>query len=452
MDEFDFETLAIHAGENPDPTTGALRMPLHMATTFKLPKFGIKLFDALMMGSANPPFAYTRWGNPTLRALEERLSALEGAEAAVVTASGMAAVSALVLTFLSSGDHLIASEVCYAGSVELFGLHLPRFGIEVSLVNTSDLEQVRAALRPNTKMIYAETPANPILRIADIAALAKIAHEAGALLAVDSTWASPVLQKPIVLGADFVVHSLTKYLNGHGDALGGAVLGSRENVQRIRKEMLVHLGGVLSPFNAWLITRGLITLPMRMQQTLPERAESRPIFGKSPEGEKSFLSRVGKPSTSRTGLKANVRFWRHVDLPTQRRAGRGHHTGRKDPPVLLCHLVGTRPQPAVLLPDRYVYRRYALLHGRAKAPHPRVDRRGPRPRQYRAGKLGRFDPRFGPGAAGAHLQGVGWAVGLSGDERDCKVSEPIETFSENHSSLSGGAIFPLHRTQGRCAP
>jgi cystathionine beta-lyase/cystathionine gamma-synthase len=264
--EFDFETLAVHAGESADPTTGALRLPLHMATTFKLPKFGIKLFDALMMDSARPPFAYTRWGNPTLRALEDRLSALEGAEAAVVTASGMAAVSAVVFTFLSSGDHLIASEVCYAGSVELFGLHLPRFGIEVSLVDTSDLETVRSALRPNTKMIFAETPANPILRIADIPALAEIAHSAGALLAVDSTWAGPCLQKPIALGADFVIHSLTKYLNGHGDALGGAVLGSEKNVQRVRKDMLVHLGGALSPFNAWLIARGLVTLPLRMQQ------------------------------------------------------------------------------------------------------------------------------------------------------------------------------------------
>jgi len=266
MDEFDFETLAVHAGESADPDSGALRLPLHMATTFKLPKFGIKLFDALMMNSSRPPFAYTRWGNPTLRALEDRLSALEGAEAAVVTASGMAAVSALVFTLLSSGDHLIASEVCYAGSVELFGLHLPRFGIEVSLVDTSDLEQVRAALRPNTKLIYAETPANPILRIADISALAGIAHEAGAWLAVDSTWASPVLQKPIALGADFVIHSLTKYMNGHGDALGGVVLGSEKNVQRIRKEMLVHLGGALSPFNAWLIVRGLVTLPVRMKR------------------------------------------------------------------------------------------------------------------------------------------------------------------------------------------
>ncbi len=177
-DEYDFETLAVHAGEEPDPVTGALRSPLVMSTTFKLPKFGSKLFEALMMDSARPPFVYTRWGNPTLRALEERLSALEGAESTLVTASGMAAVSALAFTFLSSGDHLVASESCYAGSVELFGLHLPRFGIEVSLVDTTDLEQVRSALRPNTRMIYAETPANPILRISDIAALAAISREA----------------------------------------------------------------------------------------------------------------------------------------------------------------------------------------------------------------------------------------------------------------------------------
>ncbi|MGC9396513.1 MAG: trans-sulfuration enzyme family protein [Anaerolineae bacterium] len=288
MDEFDLETLAIHAGEDADPATGALRLPLHMATTFKLPRFGVKLFDALMMDSARPPFAYTRWGNPTLRALEERLSALDGAEAAVVTASGMAAVSALIFTLLSSGDHLIASEVCYAGSVELFGLHLPRFGIEVSLVDTSDLDQVRAALRPNTKLIYVETPANPILRIADIAALAGIAHEAGIPLAVDSTWAGPSLQKPLALGADFVLHSLTKYLNGHGDALGGAVLGSEKAIQRIRKEMLVHLGGALSPFNAWLIARGLITLPQRMQQHCENALQIAQFLESHPKVERVF--------------------------------------------------------------------------------------------------------------------------------------------------------------------
>jgi methionine-gamma-lyase len=274
MDPYDFDTLAVHAGEEADPETGALRLPLHMATTFKLPGFGAKLFDALMMESARPPHAYTRWSNPTLRALEDRLVALETAGlserhepfAAVVTATGMAAVSALVFTFLSSGDHIIASEVCYAGSVELFGLHLPRLGIQVSLVDTSDVEQVQAALQPNTRLVFVETPANPILRIADIAALARLAHDAGALLAVDSTWAGPALQRPLALGADYVIHSLTKYLNGHGDALGGVVIGPQSGVQRIRKEMLVHLGGAMSPFNAWLILRGLVTLPLRMQR------------------------------------------------------------------------------------------------------------------------------------------------------------------------------------------
>ena len=275
MDEFDFSTLAVHAGEEPDPESGAMRLPIDMATTFKLPPFGPGLMDAVLMDSLQPPHAYTRWSNPTLRALEERLVALETASlpaakrkktAALVTASGMAAVSALLLTLLGKGDHVVASEVCYAGSVELLGQHLPRFGIEVSLVDTADLEQVQAAMRPNTRLVYAETPANPILRISDIAALAELAHAAGVPLAVDSTWASPALQQPLALGADYVIHSLTKYINGHGDALGGVVIGPQKEIQRIRKEMLVHLGGALSPFNAWLILRGAVTLPLRMRQ------------------------------------------------------------------------------------------------------------------------------------------------------------------------------------------
>jgi cystathionine beta-lyase/cystathionine gamma-synthase len=274
FDDLDFETLAIHAGEKADSETGALRLPLHMTTTYKLPKFGGKLMDALLMETSRAPHVYSRWSNPTLRALEERLVALEAPRGlpdgskvtALVTATGMAAVSALVLTFLSQGDHIVASEVCYAGSAELFGLHLPRFGIEVSLVDTSDPQQVRAALRPNTKLVYVETPANPILRIADITALADIARNAGAKLAVDSTWASPALQTPFALGADFVIHSLTKYMNGHGDALGGVVLGREDEILKIRRDMLVHLGGAMSPFNAWLILRGLVTLPARMKQ------------------------------------------------------------------------------------------------------------------------------------------------------------------------------------------
>jgi cystathionine beta-lyase/cystathionine gamma-synthase len=153
-------------------------------------------------------------------------------------------------------------------------MHLPRFGIEVSLVDTSDLDQVRAALRPNTKMIYAETPANPILRISDIAALAEIAHGAGALLAVDSTWASPVLQKPLALGADFVVHSLTKYLNGHGDALGGAILGSGKERGAHPQGYAGSSGRAAQSFNAWLILRGLVTCPCPHAAALSECPKS----------------------------------------------------------------------------------------------------------------------------------------------------------------------------------
>lgn len=237
-----------------------------MTTTFKLPEFGVKLFDALFMGSPDSPFVYTRWTNPTTRSLEVRLAKLEGAEECAVFASGVGAISALALTLLSAGDHLISSDICYAGALELFGVHLPRFGIEVSLVDSSDPEQVRAAIKDNTKLVYIETPANPVLKLTDIQAVSRITREAGIPLAVDSTFASPVLQKPLELGADYVIHSLTKYINGHGDALGGMIAGSTENVHRIRKEMLVHLGASLSPFNAWLINRGINTLPLRVKQ------------------------------------------------------------------------------------------------------------------------------------------------------------------------------------------
>jgi cystathionine beta-lyase/cystathionine gamma-synthase len=259
-------TRSIHAGLHPEEQHGPLSVPIQMAASYRLPGFGIKLFEALTLETGKAGHVYTRWSNPTLRSLEERLAEMERAESALVFASGMAAISAVFFNFLSQGDHIIASEVCYAGTVELLGRQLPRFGIQVTLVDTSNLDQVKQAMRPNTRMVYAETPANPILRIADIAGLAKIAHQAGALLVVDSTYAGPALQKPLALGADYVVHSLTKYLNGHNDALGGAILGPEKGIHQIRREMLVHLGGALSPFNAWLILRGLETYDLRIHQ------------------------------------------------------------------------------------------------------------------------------------------------------------------------------------------
>lgn len=266
MSEYRFDTQAVHAGQEPDPATGSVTPPIYMTTTFKLPEPGPRLMDALFLRGDQPPHVYTRWSNPSLRTLEEKMAALEGAEAGLAFASGMAAVSSVLFTFLGAGDHVVASGVCYAGTVELLGLHAGRYGIAVSLVDTSDAEAVRRALRPNTRLVYIETPANPILRLTDVAALADIAHQAGVPLVVDSTFATPVLQRPLSLGADFVLHSATKYLGGHGDALGGIVVGAGEGIHKIRQGMLIHLGGAMSPFNAWLINRGLATLSLRMQK------------------------------------------------------------------------------------------------------------------------------------------------------------------------------------------
>ena len=254
-------TRAVHAGERVDPATGASAPNLVMSTTFAVDEpagFSIHGFEG------KSPYLYTRWGNPTVRMLEEKLAALEGAEDCVAFASGMAASSALLLALLKPGDHLIVSDVHYAGTAELIRATLADAGIESSAVDASDLAAVEAAVRPRTRLVWIETPANPIMRLADIAAVAAIAHRHGLLLAVDSTFATPIATRPIELGADFVVHSLTKYIGGHGDALGGAVLGSAERLEPLRQHALVHYGGCISPFNAWLIARGAATLPLRM--------------------------------------------------------------------------------------------------------------------------------------------------------------------------------------------
>ena len=242
-------TKAVHAGEAPDKVTGASSPNIVMSTTFITDADAGFSVEGMEEES---PYLYTRWGNPTVRQLEEKLSALENAEAAVAFASGMGAASALLFHTLKSGDHAIISDVAYAALSEITNEMIPDLGIEITKVNTSDPEAVRKAIRPNTKLIYAETPCNPLLRLTDIEAIAVIAHEAGAKLAVDSTFATPAATKPLELGADYVIHSLTKYLGGHGDALGGAVLGKKEDIIPLRKKTAIRLGGSLSPFNAWL--------------------------------------------------------------------------------------------------------------------------------------------------------------------------------------------------------
>ncbi|MGE3830225.1 MAG: PLP-dependent aspartate aminotransferase family protein [Parvibaculaceae bacterium] len=260
---YGMRTTAIHAGEGVDPVTRASSPNLVMSSTFAPTE--VAGFSARNRTDYEG-FVYARLSNPTVKQLEDKLAALEGAESAQCYASGMAASSALLLGRLSQGDHLVISDTNYVGTAELVRDSLPRFGIAVTPVDTSDPDRVAAAIRPETKMLWIETPANPIMRLSDIAALAKLARDRGIRdVVVDSTFASPISTRPLELGADFVVHSLTKYIGGHGDAMGGAVLGRKADLDALNLEATVHYGGVLSPFNAWLILRGAATLPIRMR-------------------------------------------------------------------------------------------------------------------------------------------------------------------------------------------
>jgi len=255
-------TRAVHSGESPDPTTGASAPNIVMSSTF--------VIDEPVSFSAqdkpeDAPYVYSRWDNPTVTVLQDKLAALEEAEACRCFASGMAATSALLLSTLSQGDRLVMSDSNYPGTAELARKMLTRLGVEVVLADLSDQEVAARSITPGVKLVWAETPANPTLRLTDIRAVAELAHSVGAEFAVDSTFASPVATRPLKLGADYVVHSLTKYCCGHGDAMGGAVLGRRDALKSVETDGQIYMGGVISPFNAWLINRGLATLPMRMQ-------------------------------------------------------------------------------------------------------------------------------------------------------------------------------------------
>lgn len=254
MADYRYSTLAVHAGQKPDPQTGAVNVPLYLSSTFELTGIG-----------TDRGWDYSRAGNPTRDALEAALAALEGGHCAHAFTTGMAAISALV-AMLRAGDHLICSKDVYAGTVRLFDQIVSGYGIEIEYVDTSDLAAVAAAMKPNTKLVHIETPSNPLMVLTDIAGVAKIAHAGGAEVSVDNTFLSPALQSPLALGADIVMHSTTKYLNGHSDGLGGVLIGSKP--EHKDRYLLVQkaAGGVMSPFECFLVLRGIKTLPLRVRQ------------------------------------------------------------------------------------------------------------------------------------------------------------------------------------------
>lgn len=256
MSQPSFETVAIHAGQEPDPATGAVVPPIHQVSTYK--QDGV--------GGLRGGYEYSRSANPTRTALEQNLAALEGGARGLAFASGLAAEDCLLRTVLVPGDHVVIPDDAYGGSFRLFAQVAARWGVEFSVAHTGDPAAVRAALTDRTKVVWVETPSNPLLGITDIAASAAVAHEAGALLVVDNTFASPYLQQPLALGADVVVHSTTKYMGGHSDVVGGAlVVADRELGERLAFHQNA-MGAVAGPFDAWLVLRGIKTLAVRMDR------------------------------------------------------------------------------------------------------------------------------------------------------------------------------------------
>ncbi|MGM0498936.1 MAG: methionine gamma-lyase [Bacillota bacterium] len=263
LEELGFQSLCCHAGQHADPQTGAHNTPIYQTSTFA--------FDNVKDGAAKfagekEGYIYTRLANPTQNALEEKMAALEGAEAAIATASGMAAISAAVMAVVFAGDHILALDCLYGGTHVLMEETLPRYGIEVTFADLSDLDNVDKYMQDNTKLVYLESPANPSLSLVDIEAITEKAHAAGAKVIVDNTFMTPYFQKPLALGADMVVHSATKYIGGHGDTVAGIIVGSQEMMDNIRGTTLKDFGGIISPFNAWLLLRGLKTLPIRVEK------------------------------------------------------------------------------------------------------------------------------------------------------------------------------------------
>jgi methionine-gamma-lyase len=256
-------TKAIHVGALESPVYGEVSVPIFQTSTFAFPSAEE---GAARFSGEKPGYIYTRMGNPTVKALEENIAALENGFAGMATASGMAAIGTVFLSLLGQGDHLLAADCLYGPTHVMIETELPRFGIATTFADTSELPNLEAAFQPNTRMIFIETPTNPTLKITDIQKTAEVAHRQGALVVVDNTFASPYVQRPLELGADLVVHSLTKILNGHSDVVGGMIIVKDAELYTRIRQVLNLFGGTMDPHQAWLILRGVRTLPLRIER------------------------------------------------------------------------------------------------------------------------------------------------------------------------------------------
>jgi cystathionine beta-lyase/cystathionine gamma-synthase len=273
-------TTAVHAGELAT-TLGEVHTPIYQTSTFYFPTEDPTTWQGNVPDGA---YIYTRYGNPTIKAVEDKLAALEGAERGMVFSSGMAAITATLLTFLSKGDHLVSVEDVYGGTYAFLRKELPRFGIDVTMVSSTDLDALERAITPRTKLIYLESPTNPLLKLVDIKAAAEIARVKGIKSVIDSTFATPINTNPIELGIDLVCHSCTKYLNGHSDLIAGAVVGGKADIEAIGS-LRIQYGGSLDPLGAFLLSRGMKTLDLRMERHNRNGMETARFLEKHPKVE-----------------------------------------------------------------------------------------------------------------------------------------------------------------------
>ena len=284
-------TRCVHAGQQPDPLTGSLTTPLYQTSTFV---FNSAAQGGARFAGAECGYIYTRLGNPTTAALEAKMADLECGEGALAFGSGMAAISAAVMALVKTGDHIIYGDAIYGCTYSFMEEIMGNFGVSATAVDTSDLEKIRAAIRPNTKVLLLETPANPTMKLSDLRAVADLCHEHAITFIVDNTFMSPYLQRPLTQGADVVVHSATKYISGHGDVVAGIVVGNKQYIDHVHMTTQKNIGGILGPFEAWLLLRGLKTLHIRMDRHSENAMKVAQFLEQHPRVEKVYYP--GLPS------------------------------------------------------------------------------------------------------------------------------------------------------------